>query len=99
MQVEGSQKDAARLVQDNNQLHQQLIHAAEKFDAQQSQHYQRVKELESEISELSFWKHQALKRFEASERDVQAMKERLQELLNLGVAPCRWKAVSVSVHA
>lgn len=48
------------------------------------QHYQRVKELESEISELTFWKHQALGRFEASENELSAAKERLRDLMKLG---------------
>jgi centrosomal protein CEP135 len=89
-QIDGSKRDAARVVSENNQLHVQLIHEAEKFDAQQTQHYKRVKELENEIAELSFWKHQALNRFEGSEKEIASLKERLQELLKLGAVslPC-----------
>ena len=83
-QIEGTKRDTGRLVQENNQLHQQLIHAAESSDQQRSQHYQRVKELEGEIAGLSFWKNQAQARFDRSEGEVRALKERLEELLKLG---------------
>ena len=88
LQIDGSKRDMARVVNENNQLHVQLIREAEKFDAQQATHYQRVKELEGEIAELSFWKHQAGGRLQSAENESLGLKERLQELLKIG-APCR----------
>lgn len=72
------------MVNENNKLHVQLIREAEKYDAQQTQHYKRIKELESEIAEIAFWKHQALDRFAAFERENTSLRERVQELLQLG---------------
>ena len=66
-------------------MHIQLIKEAEKLDKQQTQHYQRVKSLEAEISELSFWKHQALKRMESFEKEAGAVRDKLQDLMRLGV--------------
>ena len=83
--TDGAKRDSARIVQENNRLHVQLIREAEKHDALQSQHYQKVKALEAEISELSFWKHQAQHRLDSSEKDAAAMRARVQELLKLGV--------------
>jgi hypothetical protein len=82
--MDGAKEDAARVVRENNQLHVQLIKEAEGFDAQQMEHYKKVKDLEHELSELSFWKHQALARFDAAERESSSLKQRLAELLKLG---------------
>ena len=94
VQLEGSKRDTARVVNENNQLHVQLIREAERFDAQQASHYQRVKELEGEIAELSFWKHQASGRLQNAERESLGLKERLQELLKIGATTlhCDWHA-------
>jgi len=72
------------VVHENNQLHVQLIREAERLDAQQTAHYKSTKELESEISVLSFWKHQALDRLASHERDSRNLRDRLAELLKLG---------------
>jgi hypothetical protein len=84
VQMDGVKRDSARVINENNQLHVQLIREAEKYDAQQTKHYQKVKSLEGEIAELSFWKHQALNRMDASEKDAASLKGRLQELMKLG---------------
>jgi chromosome segregation ATPase len=90
VQMDGVKRDSARVINENNQLHVQLIREAEKYDAQQTKHYQKVKSLEGEIAELSFWKHQALNRMDASEKEVASLKGRLQELMKLG-APIRYR--------
>lgn len=77
-------KDCARVIKENNALHVQIIQQAEQHNEQQLQHYQRVKELEKEISELSFWKHQAQSRLEVTEKENASVKERLKDLMNLG---------------
>jgi predicted nuclease with TOPRIM domain len=82
--MDAVRKDAAKVVNENNGLHVQLIRQAENFDAQQTTHYERVKQLENEISELSFWKHQAINRLEKSEKEQSSLKDRLQELLKIG---------------
>jgi septal ring factor EnvC (AmiA/AmiB activator) len=87
LQIEAIKKDSARVVKENNSLHVQLIQQADKHDEKQMEHYQRVKELESEISELSFWKHQARSRLEQSEKENASLKERLKDVMKLS-APC-----------
>lgn len=84
MQIDAIKKDSARVVRENNSLHAQLIQHAEASNAQQTAHYHKVKELESEIAELSFWKHQAMGRLEQSEKCTSELKERLADHLNMG---------------
>lgn len=72
-------------MRENNSLHVQLIKRDEESNSKQAAHYQRVKELESEIAELSFWKHQATTRLEQSEKGASELKERLSDLLKMGV--------------
>ena len=85
VQVDAIKKDSSRVVQENNALHAQLIQRDEESDVQQAEQYQRVKELESEIAELSFWKHQASARMEQVERSKCDLKERLADLMKLGM--------------
>jgi chromosome segregation ATPase len=77
-------KDCARVIKENNALHVQIIQQAEEHNEKQMEHYQRVKELETEISELSFWKHQAQNRLELTEKENASIKERLKDVMNLG---------------
>lgn len=77
-------KDSARVIKENNALHVQIIQQAEQHSEQQMENYQRVKELEKEISELSFWKHQAQSRLEVTEKENASIKERLKDVMNLG---------------
>lgn len=84
LQIDGTKRDAAKVVQENNSLHVQIIKEAEKLDKVQTQHYQRVKALEAEISELSFWKHSALTRMHGFESEAVAVKDKLQDLMRLG---------------
>lgn len=88
-QMEGIKEDMAKTVRENNQLHVQLIQAAEAVDAEQTAHYKKVKELEHELCELSFWKHQALARFDAYERENEGLKQRLADVLRLGALAAR----------
>lgn len=85
-QIDAIKKDSARVVRENNSLHVQLIQRDEELNSQQATHYQRVKELEREISELSFWKHQATTRLEQSERGKSEVTERLSDVLKMGVS-------------
>eukprot|EP00892_Ulva_mutabilis_P000683 jgi/Ulvmu1/10615/UM065_0072.1 len=84
--IDAIKKDSSRVVRENNALHAQLIQRDEESTAQQALHYQRVKELEGEIAELSFWKHQTCSRMEQSEKVNAELRERLSDLMTLGVA-------------
>lgn len=86
LQIDAIKKDAARVVRENNSLHVQLIHREEEANAQQATHYQRLKELESEIAELSFWKHHATARLEQSEKVAFELKDRLADLMKMGMS-------------
>lgn len=44
-----------------------------------------MKELESEVAELSFWKNQATARMEQSEKVKYELQERLADLMKLGM--------------
>lgn len=77
-------KDCARVIKENNALHVQIIQQAEVHNEKQMENYQRVKELEKEISELSFWKHQAQSRLDVTEKENASVKERLRDVMNLG---------------
>jgi hypothetical protein len=88
LQADAVKKDCTRILKENNALHVQIIQQAEEHNAKQMEHYQRVKELEKEISELSFWQHQAQSRMEVTEKENASIKERLKDVMNLGAVAC-----------
>lgn len=77
-------QDCGRLSKENTQLHEQLIHEAERYQQLQKESYQRTKKLEDQVAELSYWKNQAVNRYDALEKDNQGMRKRVAELIKLG---------------
>jgi hypothetical protein len=86
--------DAGKVIAENSQLHVQLVQQAEQYDTREKDHYKHVKRLEDREAELSYWKHQAIDRFQKVERENSELKKRLEQLLKLaekrsqGVAAC-----------
>jgi len=77
-------QDAGRLSTENNQLHEQLILEAERYEQLQRESYQRTKSLEDKVAELSYWKQQAISRYDGLDRDNQALRKRIAELIKMG---------------
>lgn len=84
MQLEVVKQDAGRLSTENCQLHEQLIHEAERYEQLQRESYQRTKSLEDRVAELSYWKQQAISRYDGLDKDNQALRKRVAELIKMG---------------
>eukprot|EP00878_Enallax_costatus_P036574 GHUV01041084.1.p1 GENE.GHUV01041084.1~~GHUV01041084.1.p1 ORF type:complete len:305 (+),score=105.84 GHUV01041084.1:203-1117(+) len=82
--LEVVKQDCGRLSKENTQLHEQLIREAERYEQLQKESYQRTKKLEDQVAELSYWKHQALSRYDGLEKDNQGLRKRVAELIKLG---------------
>lgn len=80
-QVEVLKKDAGRLVAENNQLHVELIRDAERMQQYEKERYQEVKQLESQIAELSYWRNQTVEKFRCLEAENHGLKCRIEELM------------------
>lgn len=77
-------RDAGRLASENNQLHLQLLKAADVADKADREHYQQVKRLEAQVTELSCWKHQTAGRFHTLEHENAGLRAKVEEILRLG---------------
>ena len=84
VQVEMLHRDNARLTSENNQLHLQLLRESEKVDAAASEGYQASRRLQSQITELTYWKQQTVERFVELEKENAGLKGRINDLLRLG---------------
>ena len=84
VQVEVLHRDNARLTSENNQLHLQLLRESEKVDAAASEGYQASRRLQSQITELTYWKQQTVERFVELEKENAGLKGRINDLLRLG---------------
>ena len=100
VQVEVLQRDNARLTSENNQLHLQLLRESEKVDAAASEGYQASRRLQSQITELTYWKQQTVERFVELEKENAGLKGRINDLLRLGERTPRreMKHSSAGVH-
>ncbi|GMH37469.1 hypothetical protein BSKO_05342 [Bryopsis sp. KO-2023] len=85
-QIQVLKKDSGRLVAENNDLHLELIRATEKFETREREHYQEIKKLENQITELAYWKAQTVEGFRAKESENSRLKEKLKDVLNLGAS-------------
>ena len=83
-QVEGLTRDAGRLANENNQLHLQLLKAADVADKADRDHYQQVKKLEGQVTELACWKHQTAGRFHSLEQENAGLRAKVEDILRLG---------------
>lgn len=83
-QVDGLTRDAGRLASENNQLHLQLLAGADAADKADREHYQQVKKLEGQITELACWKHQTSGRFQTLEQENAGLRAKVEEILRLG---------------
>lgn len=77
-------QDCGRLSKENTQLHEQLIREAERYEQLQKDSYQHTKRLEDQVAELSYWRQQAVSRYEGVERDNQSLRKKVAELIKLG---------------
>ena len=84
VQVEVLHRDNVRLTSENNQLHLQLLRESEKVDAAASEGYQASRRLQSQITELTYWKQQTVERFVELEKENAGLKGRINDLLRLG---------------
>ena len=84
MQVAGLTRDAGRLASENNQLHLQLLKAADVADKADREHYQQVKKLEGQVTELACWKHQTAGRFHTLEQENAGLRAKVEDILRLG---------------
>ncbi|DBA89546.1 hypothetical protein WJX79_004564 [Trebouxia sp. C0005] len=82
--VEGLTRDAGRLGNENNQLHLQLLKAADVADKADRDHYQQVKKLEGQLTELACWKHQTAGRFHSLEQENAGLRVKVEDILRLG---------------
>jgi hypothetical protein len=76
--------DAGRLARENAALHEQLLRDAERHDAAARASYAATKRLEDRVAELSYWRTQALARYDGLERDNAALRRRVAELIRAG---------------
>lgn len=74
-------QENGRLVAENNQLHVDVMTAAETAARQSREHYQTSKAMECEIAELVYWKKCTLKRLKELESENQGLKAKLNETL------------------
>lgn len=89
MQLEVVKQDCGRLSKENTQLHEQLIREAERYEQLQKESYQRTKKLEDQVAELSYWKQQAISRYDGLEKDNQGLRKKVAELIKLGEKRCK----------
>ncbi|GFH18295.1 BLD10 protein, partial [Haematococcus lacustris] len=82
-QSEALRQDVARLQSNNSSLLVQLKQAKEQNEHSDKGNYQTVKSLEDRIAELTFWQQSALSRLESSEKDNDALKAKVVELVKL----------------
>ncbi|GBG76695.1 hypothetical protein CBR_g22913 [Chara braunii] len=80
--VEVLLKENGRLVRENNQLHMQIIQEAEVGSTSQRESSLHMRRLEGEIESLRYWKTQSMDRMRVLESDNEALRNRLQQLLN-----------------
>ena len=88
--------DAGRVIAENSQLHVQLIQQAEQYDTREKDHYKHVKRLEDREAELSYWKHQAIDRFQKVDKENAELRKRVEQLLRL--AEKRSQGVGTHLH-
>lgn len=69
---------------ENNQLHLQLLKASDAADKADREHYQQIKKLEGQVTELACWKHQTSGRFQTLEQENAGLRARVEEILRLG---------------
>ena len=81
LQVEVLTKDAERLADENNQLHQRLIQQADKQEDSTREHVKKRKSLEDVIAELVFCKTSLSAKSAALEKENAALQAKLQEVL------------------
>lgn len=62
----------------------QLLKASDAADKADREHYQQVKKLEGQITELACWKHQTSGRFQTLEQENAGLRARVEEILRLG---------------
>ena len=90
--MDGLTRDAGRLASENNQLHLQLLKAADVADKTDREHYQEIKRFEGQVTELSCWKHQTAGRFHILEQENAGLRAKVEEILRLGEKYPRRKA-------
>ena len=93
VQVAGLTRDAGRLAGENNQLHLQLLKAADVADKADREHYQQVKKLEGQVTELACWKHQTAGRFQTLEQENAGLRAKVEDILRMGEKYPRRKAL------
>jgi hypothetical protein len=77
-------QDCSRLSNESNQLHAQLIREADRYEQLQKDNYKKVKKLEDEVAELTYWKSQAIHRYDGLEKDNSALRSKVAELIKQG---------------
>lgn len=78
--MEPYKADNARLVQENNQLHQELMKAKESHDGHMRALRADLRKLEHENSDIKFLNTQYVQRLRAAEQEGQAKTEKIVEL-------------------
>ncbi|GFR41794.1 hypothetical protein Agub_g2559, partial [Astrephomene gubernaculifera] len=81
--LEAVRQESVRLQSENSQLHVLVMQHAERHDKQAKEHYQACKRLEDTIAELSYWKHHALEKLQAAERENNGLRKHCEELTKL----------------
>ncbi|KAL3151588.1 Centrosomal protein 135kDa, isoform B [Trebouxia sp. C0009 RCD-2024] len=71
-------------VPDFNQNINSLHAGADAADKADREHYQQVKKLEGQITELACWKHQTSGRFQTLEQENAGLRAKVEEILRLG---------------
>lgn len=79
--LEVVRQESGRLLNENNQLHLELIKQAEKHDKKDQQNYLSVKKLEGQVSDLAYYKQHHKERMEALDEENAQLKHRLEQLL------------------
>ena len=79
-QSEPYRNDNAKLVRENNELHQELIKIKEELDAQGRESKAAIRKLENENSDLKFLNSQYVHKVRALEKESKHKSDRIQEL-------------------
>ncbi len=80
--LEVVRQESGRLLNENNQLHIELIKQAEKHDKKDQQSYLTVKKMEGQVSDLTYYKQHHKERMEVMDKENTQLKHRLEQLLS-----------------
>ena len=79
--LEVVRQESGRLLNENNQLHLELIKQAEQHERSDKERYLAAKKLEDQVAELSFLKQFNKESMKAMDRENAQLKQRLDELM------------------